>query len=371
MCETVFKIPCIAVQQSEDKRLFLFAIDGKLIDDFAAVSRISRKTTDEIAGYQRPESLRHIQSIRNYVDSDSPLIPNAIVIAFDDSVRFVPDSSKSWESEEYVTSGHLVIPVGGEPGAVKKPGWIVDGQQRVAAIRGSRRSSFPIAVSAFIAADIEQQREQFILVNSTKPLPRSLITELLPATSGRLPDQLLRRRLAATLMTRLAFDTDSPLRGLILLPTVPEGIIKDNSVLRALENSLTDGSLYRFRDRETGMGDVDAMLVPVKTFFKSVKNSFSKDWGLRPTHSRLFHGVGVISLAYLMDALVEDFGDVGNDLDSYFEENLEKIRPHCAWSSGAWVFDDCSSVAWNRVQNTSQDIRRLSTHLVRLYKATS
>ena len=53
-----------------------------------------------------------------------------------------------------------------------KPGLIVDGQQRAAAIREARIDSFPICATAFIANDDREQREQFILVNSTKPLPK-------------------------------------------------------------------------------------------------------------------------------------------------------------------------------------------------------
>ena len=41
-------------------------------------------------GYQRPEALKHIASIRRYLESDDPMIPNALVIAFDERVKFEP-----------------------------------------------------------------------------------------------------------------------------------------------------------------------------------------------------------------------------------------------------------------------------------------
>ena len=50
-----------------------------------------------------------------------------------------------------------------------KPGWIVDGQQRSAAIRNAQVSAFPMCVVGFVAETDAEQREQFILVNSTKP----------------------------------------------------------------------------------------------------------------------------------------------------------------------------------------------------------
>lgn len=75
----------------------------------------------------------------------------------------------------------------------ERPGWIVDGQQRAAAIRAARVKSFPICVVAFIAESDAEQREQFILVNATKPLPKGLICELLPTTEAKLPGLLQHR----------------------------------------------------------------------------------------------------------------------------------------------------------------------------------
>src|SRR5207248_2597032 len=113
---------------------------------------------------------------------------------------------------------------------------------------------FPVCVVAFITDDDQEQREQFILVNSTKPLPKGLIYELLPTTRAKLPSLLQHRRFPAHLLNRLNHDEGSPLRGLIRTPTVMEGLIKDNSVLKMLENSLSDGVLYRFRDAKDGAG---------------------------------------------------------------------------------------------------------------------
>ena len=98
-------------------------------------------------------------------------------------------------------------------------------------------------MTAFVTSDEDDQRAQFILVNSTKPLPKGLIYELLPATQGTLAPDLERKRFPSYLLERLNYDEDSPLEDLIRTPTTPDGLIKDNSVLRMLENSLNDGAL--------------------------------------------------------------------------------------------------------------------------------
>src|SRR5207248_1279239 len=154
--------------------------------------------------------------------------------------------------------GHLQIPLVGD--AEEKPGWLVDGQQRSAALRDASLKSFPVPVVSFITADVCEQRSQFILVNNTKPLPSGLINEMLQATEGEQPAIHLRRRYPAVLLEELNFHPESPLRGLIRTPTMVTGVIKDTSVLKMLEVSITDGALYRFRDPATGGGDREAML---------------------------------------------------------------------------------------------------------------
>ena len=67
--------------------LYCFAVDGKQLPS-SPPSRASAATTStELSGYQRPEVLAHIAAIRSYLESETPMIPNAIVVAFDSRVR--------------------------------------------------------------------------------------------------------------------------------------------------------------------------------------------------------------------------------------------------------------------------------------------
>jgi len=72
-----------------------FAVDGKKLPLFAAVSRIRRDGDADVEGYQRPEVLSHIASIRRYLESGSPMIPNALCNRFRQAspVRAVGGSS--------------------------------------------------------------------------------------------------------------------------------------------------------------------------------------------------------------------------------------------------------------------------------------
>lgn len=359
------RVPALEIRQGPNRRLYTFAVDGKQLPLISTISRIKRGREKELIGYQRPEVLSHIASIKRYLESETPMIPNALVIAFDESVRFEPLEKRSGRPP-VTRHGELIIPI--RDGADEnKPGWIVDGQQRAAAIREARISSFPICVTGFITDSQEEQRAQFILVNSTKPLPKGLIYELLPSTEGRLPVALQLRQFPALLLQRLNLDADSPLQGMIRTPTTPEGLIKDNSVLRMLENSLSDGALYYFRNPRTGRGNANTMLRLVKTYWAAVQEVFTDAWGLPPRRSRLMHGVGIVAMGFLMDAIFEELQSEEIGLEDFVEE-LGTVADFCAWTSGSWILKG-STRKWNELQNTPRDIQLLTVSLLDHYYA--
>lgn len=361
------KIPALQIKQSEKRVLYTFAVDGKLIASFATVSRISRNDSNEVIGYQRPEVLSHISEIKNYIESNDPMLPNAIVIAFDNRVRFEATPTPT-DIPEYVRVGTLLIPIDLMSPENSKPGWIVDGQQRTAAIRDAEVGHFPVAVTAFITNSIHEQREQFILVNSTKPLPKGLIYELLPSTLTTLPSALQRRRFPTLLLNRLNYDDDSPLKGKINTPTVPTGLIKDNSILRMIENSMTDGLLYRFRDPKSGEGDTDAMLQTLKAYWSAVAQVFDEAWNLPPRRSRLIHGAGITSMGYVMDAIGDRYGMKGIPTAEEFQTDISPLKDICRWTHGYWDFGPGVQRKWSEIQNTSKDIQLLSNYLLVKYR---
>ena len=129
-------------------------------------------------------------------------------------------------------------------------------------------------MTAFITDSDHEQRSQFILVNSAKPLPKGLIYELLPGTVGTLPKPLQTRKFPALLLRKLNSEIRSPLYRKIQTPTTPEGIIKDNSILKMLESSLSNGALYVFRNPDTGEGDEDQMMSLLVDFWGAVSEVF-------------------------------------------------------------------------------------------------
>lgn len=358
------RIPAIEVRQGLGKVLYTFAIDGKLVHRFATVSRVRRNEEGLLSGYQRPEVLSHIHEIKTYVESGSPLIPNSIVLAFDSRVRFEPTMKTS---TSYSRPGELVIPLDDDLPETERPGFVVDGQQRLAAIREANIESFPICVSAFITDDLGFQTEQFILVNSTKPLPKGLLYELLPVTNATLPAILMRRRLPAELVTRLNQRRGSPFYERIQTATNPTGQIKDNSMLRMLEQSLSDGVLFRFDGRDDEP-DIDRMMMVLENFWGAVTKVFKGAWDLPPRASRLVHGAGIISMGLVMDAIADRHRAKRIPDEATFVKDLNPLRDICRWTDGQWNFGPGQQRKWNEIQNTSKDIQLLSNYLRVQYK---
>jgi DGQHR domain-containing protein len=361
MSQKTIRVPALEIHQGPGRYLYSFAVDGKRLPEITTVSRVHRREEGALAGYQRPEVLAHVKAIRRYLESPDALMPNALVVAFDPRVVFRP--ADGIDGDEACRVGYLLIPLVSD--SEDKPGWIVDGQQRSAAIRDAELESFPVPVVSFITGDVREQRSQFILVNNTKPLPTGLINELLPATEGELPVRLLQRRYPAVLLEQLNFHPESPLRGIIRTPTVITGVIKDTSLLKMLEASITDGALYRFRDPVTGGGDTDAMLELLFDFWEGVASVWPDEWGLPPRKSRLSHGAGIAALGYLLDAIVDRRARNGTmpDCDA-FATDLRLVAPSCRWTSGEWDF----GMKWDEVQVVPGHVKTLTDFLLTVYR---
>jgi DGQHR domain-containing protein len=296
------------------------------------------------------------------------MLPNSIVVAFDSRVRFEACEQDKSDST-YARVGTLSIPIDPTGSGDDKPGVIVDGRQRVAAIREAAVTSFPVVVTAFVSSNIREKSEQFILINSTKPLPKELVYELLPGTTATLPKALQRRRFPAYLLELLNHEEDSPFRGMIRTATTPHGLVKDSVVLTMLENSLSDGVLYRYRYTENGVGDVDNMLAVLSNFWRAVRQVFVEAWALPIRSSRLMHSAGIISLGFLMDSIADRLRHTQVPTQEQFADDLKPLVSVCRWTDGYWDFGLGMQRKWNEIQNTPKDIQLLTNYLLVQYKS--
>jgi DGQHR domain-containing protein len=330
-------------RQSPEHDVLTFAATASQVLQFAQIDRVGRDEDGVLRGFQRPQIAGHIREIRDYLETGAAVLPNAIVVAFTEGVVL-----------EDLDGGvcRVTIDLGDGP-----KGLVVDGQQRLTALSLSARQDFQLFVSLLVCPDEAELRRQFVLINNTRPLPKSLIYELLPTVDG-LPDRMQSRALAAQLTERLNFSPASSLKGQIYQHTNPAGILKDTSIQKVLMNSLSDGVMRLLVLEPNGPRKCFDL---ISEFFKGVQMVFPEDWwGHKPASSRLVHGAGIQAMGFVMETLAT--------LDnartwSEFAKGLAPLEGRTAWTSGSWDFGNGDVRHWKAVNVTSSDVSLLTKHI--------
>ena len=363
MVSEMIKVRALRTQQGKNTvfSFFLSAGDVLRISD---ISRIERDSEGELKGLQRKPIQRHIAGIVEYLNQPDVIFPNAIILALDPTVEFKQSRGPLPEGVDDVgDAGIIELPLLEEG---KRAAWIVDGQQRSTALAKINNTTLKVPVVGFICPDIETQRQQFILVNKAKPLPRRLIDELLPEIGSPMPSDLSPRRVPSEIVNALTTTEGSPLYGLIKRPSDPEGstgIIIDSAFIKIAETSLKNyGALAMLKGSNRGQYDLNGMYFIMTSFWSAVKRAFPEAWGLPPTESRLMHSAGIQALGVLMDRMVPRYKQ-DNDFENNLVVALTKIAPQCAWTEGEW---QGIGLRWNEVQSVPRHIRLLAEHLVQI-----
>jgi DGQHR domain-containing protein len=337
----MLRFDAVCAQQRKDQSVLCFVANASEILEMAKIERVGRDEAGRLSGFQRPQIASHIREIHDYLVRPDAILPNAIVLAFLDRVKVTLDGSTAQISVD-CTKG--------------PPGYVVDGQQRLTALAAVNDPTFRVLVSAIVCRDADQLRQQFILVNSARPLSKSLIYELLPDVEG-LPERMTSRALAASITEQLNYAANSSLRGQIYQHSNPTGIIRDTAIQKVVMNSERDGMLREFSERRK----LDRARDVLSDFYGAVQETFPQAWkDQTPKTSRLVHSTGIVALGYVMDTLHAS----GAKTKADFREGLRPLVRHTAWTSGSWRFSNDEVVPWNGLQNVSRHVIKLAQYLV-------
>lgn len=360
-------IRALHTTQGQGLDVYAFFIKGADIVRVADISRVDRDESEVLKGFQRPEIRSHVRGIVDYLNQGDVLFPNAIILAMSPQVRFTASrGTRPTGDEGLAQAGTLTIPIN-EAG--QRVAWIVDGQQRSLALAQVTNRNVAVPVVGFVSDSLDLQRQQFILVNKARPLPSRLINELLPETSGiQLPKDLSARKVPSEICNLLNRDSESPFFKLIKRPSDrsdTSAIITDTAVITMIRNSMNNplGALAPYKASVRDGADVKSMYRLLVNFWTAVKAVFPEAWGKDPRHSRLMHSAGIEAMGVLMDRIYARFSDVDGTYDAVKKE-LERIAPACRWTKGTW---ETLGVAWNEIQSTPRDIKKLQDALVRAY----
>jgi len=357
--------------QGDGLDVYAFFINGPDIVRVADISRVERDPADNVKGFQRPEIRSHVKGIADYLLQGEVLFPNAIILALSPAVKFSASRGTKPAGDQGVAqSGTLTIPLYREG---ERVAWIVDGQQRSLALSQVGNKTIPVPVIGFVSDSLEIQREQFILVNKAKPLPSRLINELLPETrSLLLPRELNLRKLPAEICSLLNRDKNSPFHQLIKRvsdKTASGAVVTDSAVITMIKNSISNplGALSPYKGSPREAADVESMYRILQTYWTAVREVFGDAWGKDPRHSRLMHSAGIEAMGVLMDRIYARLSGPQEAVKAVKAE-LERVAPICRWTDGSW---ESLGLAWNEVQSTPRDIKRLQDVLVRAYAGSA
>ena len=359
----------LKVQQKGARHIFLLSLKGTELLELAGVSRVTRDDDGKLIGYQRAEVRRHVREIADYMESPEMLLAHPIILSFTSAVKFVSSRGRK-TSDGIAVAGMLRIPfpVGGE----EKPAWIVDGQQRALAISLCSDKNFAVPVCAFVADDVELQRDQFLRINNSRPLPRGLVTELLPEVNSPLPPKLAIRKVPSALCDLLNREEQSPFKGLIKRPSSSgdeskRAVVTDTVIVKMIEDSLThpSGCLFPHRNVATGEYDEAAIWAVLQIYWSAVRDAFPEAWGKPPTESRLMHGVGIRSMGKVMDRIMSSVDVRRKDAEKLVRNELHSIASLCRWTDGEW--EQLGGIGWNELQNLHKHLSMLSNFLIRAY----
>lgn len=360
----------LLIEQNAEHPLYLFTLTGEELLKLGDISRISRDDGGKLIGYQRAGVRKHVQDIVDYLNEDSILFPNSIILALSSKVKFAKSRGPA-TGDGYAQAGVIKIPV--PINGAAKPAWIVDGQQRALALsKCDKRREFPIPVSAFVADDVDLQRDQFFRVNSSKPLPHGLITELLPEVSTILPANLSAKKMPSAICEWLNQEKTSPFYKLIRRASTSKedkrtAIVNDNAIITSIKESLSQpsGCLFPYRNIATNETDFESIISVLVTYWSAVRDVFPEAWGKPPTKSRLMHGAGIRAMARLMDRVMPTINASDTKAIKKASAELKRIKPMCRWTKGRW--EDMDGMKWNDVQNFPRHINMLSNVLIRAY----
>lgn len=359
----------LKVQQKGGRHIFLLSLRGAELLELAGVSRVDRNEEGKLIGYQRGEVRRHVREIAEYMETPEMLLAHPLILSFNSKVKFVSSRGQK-TSDGLAVAGMLRIPFPAD--TEEKPAWIVDGQQRALAIGLCSNKDFAVPICAFVADDVELQRDQFLRINNSRPLPRGLVTELLPEVTSPLPPKLAIRKIPSALCDLLNREDASPFKGLIKRPSSSgtesnRAVVTDTVIVKMIEESLThpSGCLFPHRNIATGEYDEAAIWEVLKIYWSAVREVFPEAWGKPPTESRLMHGVGIRAMGKLMDRIMSSVDLRRKDAGKIVRHELQSIAPSCRWTDGEW--EQLGGMSWNELQNLHKHLSMLSNFLIRAY----
>ena len=169
------------------------------------------------------------------------------------------------------------------------------------------------------------QREQFILVNKARPLPKRLINELLQK-SMQLPNDLKANKIPSELCNILNRDKNSPFFRIIKRAsnedTNRNAVVTDTAIIDMIKHSKDNfGALALYKSMGSNDSDIESMYKTICIFWTAVKEVFPEAWGRDVKQSRLMHSAGILAMGVYgqNNARVQNTSRIGDEVKGNYK----------------------------------------------------
>ncbi len=294
---TKIQIPAFKIFQ-HNTAMLLFITNTKMIYERFDVSR---RITDKVLGYQRSFSKSRIKEIKTYINQEQGIIPNSILVNFDDGKFSYSEENKILTLDD-----------------TESLGIIIDGQYLV---NGSYEANpdFSLIVVATLGLSVREQAKLFMTINKTqRGVPTSLYLDLLDLIEGDIEnfddEGITAERRAREIAIRLNETDESPLCELIRRTGDAGHGISLTEFVNQIKNYVDPktGSLANF--------GFEQQYKIFEIYFRSIKAVFLEQWQ-DPT-SYILKTVG---FAGIMQAFYEIFNLVIQKHQTFNTDNTIKI----------------------------------------------
>src|SRR5215216_2587577 len=94
----VLRKRALKLEQDPNHPLYQFSLTPQELFSVADISRVSRDDAGKLIGYQRAEVKRHVQDIVDYLNTDSVVFPNSLILSLSSKTRFVRSRGPQFDS---------------------------------------------------------------------------------------------------------------------------------------------------------------------------------------------------------------------------------------------------------------------------------
>ncbi|TKJ22445.1 MAG: hypothetical protein CEE43_06020 [Promethearchaeota archaeon Loki_b32] len=340
-------------------------------------------------GVQRQRHDKWVEELKEGLKSSKAEMWSTAIIYFDLN-RIEYTKLRDYNGQEI---GVIIITYDGHVYDAEKPGWILDGQQRMWALENIAIASedpdslklvgpVTIAIGEFYNKDtgikLNFIRRTFSHANKTQNLPKNFRKDLIGTLDDYSQETMTKKdkkdALISSLIRYLNTDKDSPFNGIIDmknrgLPRIQGELISWGAMNYIIQEIL---EYEAFNKEDLPIPEIDSRykfnLELIKDYFNAIKYIYSSEWEQLVQNSRLRSRLVLSSFSMLIGKILHISIALSSDRNTRFKEI---VRENLKISEDERVSFNVNSPLLLNLKNNQADIKTLTENLIKIYTQNS